>query len=137
MLPISLTYQQRRLLRKRGAGSRFVWRQWPADGDPPRSCTGCMRMDCMGAVAARSLNSVSEGVVHSSQNPSQGALCDNLLAANWSPSDLPQLAILGNSFDTYRERWSGPPGLRPSTTRPDKLLQLVEAGEAGCVGSRV
>jgi hypothetical protein len=62
--------------------------------------------------------------------PSQGVLCDNLLAANWSPGALSQLAILGNSFATYHTRWSGPPNLRPSTTRPDRLLQLVEAGEA-------
>jgi len=40
------------------------------------------------------------------------------------------MAILGNSFSTYSERWGGPPNLRPSTTRPDKLLQLVEQGEA-------
>jgi hypothetical protein len=59
----------------------------------------------------------------------QGVLFDNLLGANWSPQDLPRLAILGNSFATYAERWSGPPGLRPSTTRPDRLLALVQAGE--------
>lgn len=58
-------------------------------------------------------------------------LCDNLLAANWSPSALSQLAILGNSFSTYRERWSG--ALKPKTVRPDKLLQLVEHGESFAV----
>jgi hypothetical protein len=62
----------------------------------------------------------------------QGVLCDNLLGANWSPQALPRLAILGNSFSTYAERWSGPPGLRPSTTRPDRLLALVQAGEQQC-----
>lgn len=58
----------------------------------------------------------------------QGVLCDNLLAANWSPQDLTRLAILGNSFSTYQERWSGPPNMRPKTVRPGRLLQLLEAG---------
>lgn len=55
-------------------------------------------------------------------------LCDNLLAANWSPETLARLAILGNSFSTYQERWSGAPNMRPKTVRPGRLLQLVEAG---------
>jgi hypothetical protein len=55
-------------------------------------------------------------------------LCDNLLAANWSAEALRRLAILGNSFDTYQQRWSGPSSGRPSTRRPDKLLALVEHG---------
>lgn len=58
----------------------------------------------------------------------QGVLCDNLLCANCSPAALGQLCILGNSFATYQQRWSGPEGSRPKTRRPDMLLQLVEQG---------
>eukprot|EP00775_Hariotina_reticulata_P004016 gene4016-4266_t len=55
-----------------------------------------------------------------------GVLCDNLLQANWSPHQLSHLAILGNSFASYQVRWGAPSSIRPSTPRPDKLLQLVE-----------
>lgn len=34
----------------------------------------------------------------------EGALCDALLGANWESGRLPLLAVLGNSFGTYRDR---------------------------------
>ncbi|GBF96544.1 hypothetical protein Rsub_09127 [Raphidocelis subcapitata] len=57
----------------------------------------------------------------------EAALCENLLAANWDPSRLPRVAILGNSFASYWERWNGSAS-RPGGTRPERLLRLVEAG---------
>lgn len=36
----------------------------------------------------------------------EGALCDALLAANWSAERLGRIAVLGNSFSSYHERWS-------------------------------
>jgi hypothetical protein len=51
-----------------------------------------------------------------------------VLAANWQPARLAQLAILGNSFATYQERWAAP-GFKVGT-RPQRLLALVHAG--GC-----
>ena len=58
----------------------------------------------------------------------QSALCEALLAANWSPQQLPLLVVLGNSFRTYQERWA-PLGAKPSVTRPNKLLLLAARGE--------
>lgn len=60
----------------------------------------------------------------------EAALCDNLLRANWSPERLPRVALLGNSFATYWERWSAPSGHKPTGRRPDHLLRLVEARAA-------
>ncbi|KAI8471053.1 MAG: hypothetical protein J3K34DRAFT_458516 [Monoraphidium minutum] len=57
----------------------------------------------------------------------EAALCDTLLGANWSAAALPNVAILGNSFSTYRERWAAP-GAKPGGTRPGRLLRLAEAG---------
>jgi hypothetical protein len=53
------------------------------------------------------MNALSPGL-SASKSHSQGVLYDNLLGANMSPQALPRLAILGNSFATYAERWSGP-----------------------------
>lgn len=60
----------------------------------------------------------------------QGVLCDNLLGANWCAERLGRLALLGNSFATYATRWAAPPGVRPATARPGRLLQLVHEGAA-------
>jgi hypothetical protein len=57
----------------------------------------------------------------------QAALCDNLLAANWAPQQLPNVIILGNSFSHYAERFSMR-GTNPNTKRPEKMLQLLKAG---------
>jgi hypothetical protein len=67
------------------------------------------------------------------QNPTrpcaslQAALCDNLLAANWSPQQLPLLAILGNSFGHHGERFSMR-SANPNIKRPEKMLRLLQAG---------
>jgi len=59
--------------------------------------------------------------------PRQAGLTDNLLAANWSARRLPNVAILGNAFSTYLDRWRAAGG-KPSGARPDRLLRLAEAG---------
>ncbi|WIA15841.1 hypothetical protein OEZ85_012596 [Tetradesmus obliquus] len=58
----------------------------------------------------------------------EAGLTDNLLLANASPQQQQHLALLGNSFGSYQARWAAPSALRPSTVRPDRLLQLVEQG---------
>jgi hypothetical protein len=65
----------------------------------------------------------------------QAVLTDNLLLANASPQQQSQLALLGNSFASYQARWAAPQGARPTTKRPDRLLQLVEAGECSACGT--
>jgi hypothetical protein len=57
----------------------------------------------------------------------QAALCDNLLAANWSPQQLRLLVILGNSFSHYGERFSMR-STNPDIRRPERMLQLLQAG---------
>ncbi|WIA36017.1 hypothetical protein OEZ86_007380 [Tetradesmus obliquus] len=57
----------------------------------------------------------------------EAGLTDNLLLANASPQQQ-HLALLGNSFGSYQARWAAPSARRPSTVRPDRLLQLVEQG---------
>jgi hypothetical protein len=63
----------------------------------------------------------------------QAALTDNLLCANGAPQQQRHLALLGNSFATYQARWAAPAGSRPSTVRPDRLLQLVDQGECAAL----
>jgi hypothetical protein len=61
----------------------------------------------------------------------EGALCDALLAAHWGVAPLSALAILGNSFSSYAERWAlgpGGPARRAGLAPPARLLQLVAAG---------
>lgn len=57
----------------------------------------------------------------------QANLCDSLLGANWTAEQLSNIAILGNSFSTYHDRWSTP-GFKSTAAKPDRLLRLVEAG---------
>ncbi|KAJ7516568.1 hypothetical protein O6H91_22G063300 [Diphasiastrum complanatum] len=49
-------------------------------------------------------------------------LYDNLLQANWVDHHLSSLAILGNSFGVYQERWSTSPNFK--IPRPNYVLQL-------------
>lgn len=58
----------------------------------------------------------------------QAWLCNNLLAANWgSAQQLAHVAILGNSFSTYVDRWAL---RRNDPGRPARLLQCSTEGEA-------
>lgn len=65
----------------------------------------------------------------------QAALCDALLGANWSVSCLGRIALLGNSFSSYVERWEcgGASRARPAgagsgaAQPPARLLQLARA----------
>mmetsp|Transcript_36721 Transcript_36721/g.80000 ORF Transcript_36721/g.80000 Transcript_36721/m.80000 type:complete len:339 (-) Transcript_36721:457-1473(-) len=52
----------------------------------------------------------------------EAVLYDNLLKANWSSSTLPYLAILGNSFRTYEDRWEMKPKAAPG--RPAYILAI-------------
>lgn len=53
----------------------------------------------------------------------EAVLYDNLLASNWSPTALPRLAILGNSFKTYAERWEFKPA--DAAGRPKHVLAVL------------
>lgn len=57
----------------------------------------------------------------------EGVLYDSLLAANWTVSQLSRLAILGNSFRDYDDKWSlgGGAARNSGSIKPSKLLHLV------------
>jgi len=52
---------------------------------------------------------------------------NDVLDANWAAESLPELAILGNSFEHMQERWSGPT-FRRRTGRPHRVLALTDLG---------
>jgi hypothetical protein len=52
----------------------------------------------------------------------------NLLAANWDPGCLNNLALLGNSLERIAERWEGTPAAqREGKPTPEAVLKLVGA----------
>lgn len=56
-------------------------------------------------------------------------LYNNLLKANWGPRQLCKIAILGNSFRAYAQRWALP-SKKNSPDRPHELLAVSASGTA-------
>ena len=54
----------------------------------------------------------------------EAVLYDNLLKANWSRASLPLLAIIGNSFKTYADRWEFKS--QAAAGRPHHILAILE-----------
>lgn len=56
-------------------------------------------------------------------------LYNNLLKANWGPHQLHKIAILGNSFHSYVQRWAHRPK-KDNADRPHELLAVSASGTA-------
>jgi len=55
----------------------------------------------------------------------EAELYEGVLAANWNPVTLNNVAILGNSFEEYDLRWSMPQAMGKGQKRPQRLLSLL------------